>query len=81
MEVGVPIVASWDAVDGMGISSNAILLADTNEELASLAIKILVDRDFSISISRLGRQEVENKFSHQATYQNFFSALSSWITE
>lgn len=79
MSVGIPIVASEDAVAGMDISPDAIALAKNERQMAELTLKLLDNSDQMMIFSKAARQEVEKKFSFETTYYDYFSHLSEYI--
>lgn len=69
MALGVPVVATPDAVYGMDLDDGAgCLLASTNASLARECLRIVRDRDEARQQSIMARRQVENKYSFQATY-------------
>jgi glycosyltransferase involved in cell wall biosynthesis len=69
MSLGVPVAASNDAVYGMGFEvGQGIVLANTPAEIAGLALEWLADEKELNHQSLLARQQMEEKFSYEATY-------------
>ena len=69
MACGVPVVASPDAVYGMGMQVGmGLLLGDSNQELAQHVIRLLSDKKYSLEQSHAARLQIENKYSFEATY-------------
>ncbi|MEW6365158.1 MAG: glycosyltransferase family 4 protein [Acidobacteriota bacterium] len=69
MALGLPVVASPDAVHGMGLQDGrCIMVGRTDGELADQAIKLLADAQLAVSMSRNARAHVERCWSFEATY-------------
>ena len=69
MAVGVPVVASPEAVHGMGLQpEQGIFLEETDAGLAERALTLLRDGETAQMQSRLARKQVEDAFSFNATY-------------
>lgn len=69
MALGVPVVATPDAVYGMGMDVNkGLFLAEADEELAEYCLALIQQPDWAQQQSLLARQQVEGKFSFEATY-------------
>ena len=82
MSVGVPVVATEDAVFGMGLSEKeALLTGETDAELASHVISILSDTQRASALSRYARSLVEQEYSVEATYGAFGRRLLEWVTK
>ncbi len=82
MALGVPVVATPAAVDGMELQSgNGIVLAETNEALADEAVKLLADPDRLALQSRLARAEMERLYSLENTYGRLIRELKQWLEE
>ena len=80
LAIGVPLVASNDAVWGMGVkNAETALLGATHEELAANALKLLSDESYSAEQSRHGRSWVERALSFERTYGEFARELRSWL--
>lgn len=80
MAVGVPVVASRDAVDGMGISEGqGVLLGDSDAALAGNALRLIEDAALAESLSRAGRERVEALFSIERTYGRWMRELHDWL--
>ncbi len=82
MSLGVPVVASREAVYGMDlVEGEGIMLGTSSEEMAAHALKLLSDREFALCQSRLGRAQVERNFSFANTYERGFTQLCDWLLE
>jgi glycosyltransferase involved in cell wall biosynthesis len=69
MALGVPLVASSDAVYGMGLEAGqGIMLSSMPAEMAGLALGWLLDQRELHRQSLLARQQMEANFSYEATY-------------
>lgn len=78
--VGVPIIASYDAVDGMDFDSgHDILLSRDEIEMAAQAVRLLDHPDEAVSQSRAARRRVEDSWSVQATYDRLVDETSAWL--
>lgn len=80
MALGVPVVASPAAVDGMElVSGRGIMLADTDAALAEAALRLLSEPDELVAQSRLARSEMERLYSLDNTYGRLVSELGEWL--
>ncbi|NDJ34788.1 MAG: glycosyltransferase [Chloroflexi bacterium] len=69
MAVGVPVVASPDAVYGMGMhAGRGIFLPEDDAGMAQAALDLLRDPDFARAQSQAARAQVVDSFSYEATY-------------
>jgi glycosyltransferase involved in cell wall biosynthesis len=69
MALGVPVVATPDAVYGMGLEvDKGLLLAEEDSGLANHALALLNRSHWAREQSRLAREQVEKTFSFEATY-------------
>jgi len=76
MALGVPVVASVDAVDGMGFKvDQGIALGKSVSDLAAFGLNWLGNDAELVRQSRMARGEVESCFSYEATYLRFSNAL------
>lgn len=76
MALGVPIIATPEAVAGMELEDDkGILLAETDERLAHHALTLLRDICWAREQSVLARQQVETKYSFAATYDRLAQEL------
>jgi glycosyltransferase involved in cell wall biosynthesis len=82
MALGVPVVATPAAVDGMELQAGrGIILADTNDALADEASKLLADPEQLGIQSRLARAEMERLYSLENTYGRLIRELGQWLDE
>lgn len=80
MSLGVPVVVSPDAVYGMEMEiGQGVLLGQNHDELAAHALHLLQDSQFAAGQSRAARQQVEEKFSLDATYGALSRQLYEWL--
>lgn len=80
MALGVPVVASPDAVYGMEYEDGkGILLGKDNAELAKHTLRLIVEAEFASRQSRLARQQTERLFSLESTYGNLNRELNGWL--
>jgi glycosyltransferase involved in cell wall biosynthesis len=80
MALGVPLVASHDAVYGMGLEHDkGLLLGTSDEELAGHAMRLLTDDKLAAQQSQLARQSVERLYSVGNTYDRLMNDLREWM--
>ena len=80
MALGVPVVASPDAVHGMELAEEeGLLIGAGMGELAAQAARLLADRDFARGQSLLARRQVERRYSFGNTYAKLVSDLRDWL--
>lgn len=69
MAIGVPVVASRDAVWGMELETGrGIAVGDDDESLARSAVRLLSDEKYAREQSGGARQQVEDSYSFDETY-------------
>lgn len=69
MALGIPVIASPDAVYGMGMDDKkGIFLEETSQGMVAAVLKLFQDTQFAQRQSRLARSQMEEKFSYEATY-------------
>lgn len=82
MALGVPVVASPDAVYGMELEEGyGLLLGRTIEELIEATFRVLENPAFAAEQSLAASQQVEQRFSVQATYHRLADDLSNWLQQ
>jgi glycosyltransferase involved in cell wall biosynthesis len=82
MALGVPVVATPDAVYGMGLTAGeGLLLAEQDVALSNYAVSLAQDRAWAQTQSRLARQQMEAKFSFVATYEALAKTLFTFYIE
>lgn len=80
MALGIPVVATSDAVFGMDLKEGEGLFIRNNpEEMASAVLDLLSDQDLLRLQSRLAMSQTEINFSYPATYQKLDHDLLSYI--
>lgn len=80
MALGVPVVATPEAVDGMELESgHGLLLADADEALAQQALELLSNPGRLKEQSRLARSEMERLYSLENTYGRLMNELHEWL--
>ncbi len=80
MSIGVPTVASRDAVRGMELENgDGVLLADEDEGLAQLVVGLIKDEAVAREQSRKGRARVEKLFTFANTYERWMQELCAWL--
>jgi len=80
MALGVPVVATPSAVDGMELESGrGIILADSNDAMAEAALKLLSESNWLETQSRLARAEMERLYSLENTYGRLMTELREWL--
>jgi len=80
MALGVPVVASPAAADGMELEpERGILFGATDAELAHQSLRLLAEPAFALTQSRSARQTVERLYSLESTYGRLFNELSDWL--
>ena len=76
MSLGIPVIASTSAVDGMDFTNGkGIFLKDSDEEMAAAAIALIDDSVHLEKQSRMAREEVLNTYSYEATYKSAMNNL------
>lgn len=69
MALGVPVVATPDAVYGMGLETEeGIFLSKEDNGMVASALALLEQPAWAQQQSRLARQQMEGEFSFEATY-------------
>jgi glycosyltransferase involved in cell wall biosynthesis len=63
LAAGIPVVATSFAVSGIDVRHGVeALIAETPEDLAALAVRVIKDDDLAIALSRAGRRLVERRY-------------------
>jgi glycosyltransferase involved in cell wall biosynthesis len=82
MALGVPMIATSDAVYGMDLEDGkGILLANDDEEMANQALRLLSHEDFARAQSLFAREQVERLYSLENTYTKLMHELQDWVQE
>jgi len=80
MALGVPVVASPDAVDGMELQHAAgIFLERQERNMAAVSLLLLTDRGFAQAQSRSARREIEARFSFPSCYSSLARDLGRLV--
>jgi glycosyltransferase involved in cell wall biosynthesis len=80
MALGVPTVASPDAVSGMELEEGkGLLFGCTNAALAAETARLLVDPAFAAQQSLMARGQVEELFSLEKTYKPLVRDIDAWL--
>ena len=80
MALGLPVVATPAAVDGMELESGrGIFLADTDKLLAERALELLSAPDLLAEQSQMARSEMVRLYSLEHTYDRLMMELRDWL--
>jgi glycosyltransferase involved in cell wall biosynthesis len=82
MAVGTPVVASPDAVDGMGITEgeqSGVLFGESDAGLADAALRVLESPALAASLSRSARLRAESLFGLDRTYGRWMREIREWL--
>jgi glycosyltransferase involved in cell wall biosynthesis len=80
MALGVPVVASPDAVDGMDLRhGDGIFLEADPRAMAATCLRLLADPALAAEQSRRARAEVEAKYSYEACYVRLARELAAFV--
>ena len=80
MALGVPVVASQDAVSGMDLrSGEGLLLADGAKAMAAAALELLAAPQKALQLGRRGRLRMEELYSFEATYGRMTEEIAAWL--
>lgn len=80
MALGLPVVATADAVHGMDLETGqGLLLAESDPDLAGHALSLLQNEPLRHEQSLLAHQQVQEKFSFEATYGAMAAELRSLV--
>ncbi|MCZ7545724.1 MAG: glycosyltransferase family 4 protein [Anaerolineae bacterium] len=75
MALGVPVIATPDAVYGMGMDERGLFLGETDKDMVACGLKLLQKPQVAMKLSRLARQQIEDKFGFEATYGHLARVL------
>lgn len=76
MALGIPVIASPDAIFGMCFQEgDGILISDNSEKMADVALSLIGSTNNLVLQSQLARHQIEQKFSYESTYQQFATEL------
>jgi glycosyltransferase involved in cell wall biosynthesis len=80
MALGVPLVATPSAVDGMELKSGrGIILAESDDAISQSAMDLLSEPAQLETQSRLARAEMERLYDLEKTYSRFMGELREWL--
>lgn len=80
MALGVPVVATPEAVTGMELDSgHGIILERTDDALAGRAVELLGSAEQLAGQSRLARAAMEQLYGLENTYGRFMNELYDWL--
>jgi glycosyltransferase involved in cell wall biosynthesis len=80
MALGVPVVATPDAVDGMELESGrGLMLVTSYEAMAAQALELVSAPERLAEQSRLARSEMERLYSLENTYGLLINDLRTWL--
>ena len=80
LALGVPAVATADAVDGMELEpGQGIRVAEGDVGLARAALELLGDARLARATSAAGRRRVEELFDFDHTYGRLMREITSWL--
>ncbi len=80
MSLGVPIIASPDAVYGMDLEAGrGLLLASTPEQMASTALTLLREPECAHQHSVAAREQIHRRFDFGQTYGRLALELEQWV--
>lgn len=80
MALGVPVIASEDAVYGMGLENGkGIVICADAKSIAAAAVQCIRYPEIARGQSLLAREEVERKYSSQHTYEKITDFLLSFV--
>lgn len=82
MALGVPVVATHQAVDGMQLESGqGIFLEDLPQQMAKAGINLLQDPSWKKQQSFLARKQIEEKFGYDTTYGRLAQDLVHFVAQ
>jgi glycosyltransferase involved in cell wall biosynthesis len=82
MSLGVPTVASREAVWGMELDgTGGVRLADDDDELARLVLEVVSDPESARDLGEAGRACVESLFTVDGTYGRWMREVRRWLDE
>ena len=80
MAQGVPVVTSYDAVDGMNLEDGSgIVLSDSVSEMVEKTLKILRNSELADKLSEQAIEIVGKQFTMQSTYGKLAAELRNFI--
>ena len=80
MALGVPVVATPAAVDGMELESGrGIVLVESDAAMAEQTLRLLLLPEELKAQSRLARSEMQRLYSLEKTYDRLMAELRNWL--
>ena len=80
MAIGIPVIATPDAIYGMDLDpGRGLILAENVKEMASKLLELLRDPTLARKHSLAARQQVAEKFSFAHTYERLALDLEQWL--
>ena len=80
MALGVPVIATPDAIKGMELEDGrGLMLATDDAAMAGHALRLLEQKDFAREQSRLARAQVERLYGMANTYGRLTDELHDWV--
>jgi glycosyltransferase involved in cell wall biosynthesis len=80
MALGVPVIASPDAVHGMDMTEGeGIFLRERPAEMALVALQILRDPALAQQQSHRARRQIEQRYGYQTTYQRLAHEIRQFV--
>ena len=81
MALGVPVVATQDAIYGMDLAPDqGLLLAETDEAMGLATLRLLTDPAFAAAQSCAARAQIEQRYSFQNCYDRLGRELLHFAT-
>ncbi len=81
MAIGVPVVTTSDAIDGMDLEDKAdVLIGDGDQDLIRHTLALLIDDRRADKQSKKARRTVENLYSVEQTYDRLSDELLAWLS-
>jgi glycosyltransferase involved in cell wall biosynthesis len=82
MALGVPVVATPDAVYGMNLEvGKGLFLGNDDKELAQFTLEVIGDSHFAEQQSKLAQRQIKQQFSYGQTYARLASQLLTFTQE
>ncbi len=82
MCLGCPVIATPDAVSGMGFErEKGLFISRKKEDFAAISLKLAEDEKWSQTMSRAARKQIEEKYSFQATYGRLAEELGKLVSK
>ena len=79
MVLGIPIVTSREAVEGMGMESiKGVLLAETSEDFAKATCDLISDKNLNELLGGYNKNHIIENYSIESTYNNIPKFLNKF---